>query len=90
MSELNANGRKALHLIAAADEAYNGAETWTERYPGSGCIQYVHWRTVRALTARGLVTATLIDYDDNGDGRLYPVNRLELTAAGRDRVQAHR
>jgi len=80
---LNARGREALRFIDRADEAWNGGETWDEpNHPGPGRIQHIHWRTANALTRRGLITATNVGYDDD-DGRQYPVNRLELTDAGR-------
>ncbi len=82
-TRLNANGREALRLIARADEAYTGGETWDERnYPGIGRIQYIHWRTTKALVARGLITSTFA-YEDEDDNRTYNVHRLELTADGR-------
>lgn len=81
---LTANGRDALRLIARADEAYTGGDTWDERnYPGHGRIQYIHWRTARALRDRGLITSTF-DHEDENEGRIYNVHRLELTDAGRE------
>ena len=83
---LNANGRDALRLIARADQAYTGGETRDKRnYPGTGRIQYIHWRTAKALAARGLITSTFA-YEDEDDNGTYRVHRLELTDTGRQAV----